>query len=127
VRTPFNPQRGLILVPVRIWGPTGDTRIQLVLDTGATATLVRTAILVSVGYDPAAVSTRVQMTTASGVDFVPRLEVDRLEALGLVRTQFSLVCHALPPTAAIDGVLGLDFLRSHRLTIDFRQGSITLR
>jgi hypothetical protein len=41
--------------------------------------------------------------------------------------QWLMVCHTLPPSASIDGLLGLDFLRDRRLTIDFRTGQITLR
>jgi len=124
--TMFNPHEGLIIVQARLWGPTGDTHARLALDTGATRTIVNAAILVSIGYDPVVVPGRVPMTTGSGVEFVPRLAVDRIEALGKVRTNFPLICHTLPPTAPVDGVLGLDFLRSQRLTINFRKGRITL-
>ena len=34
------------------------------------------------------------------------------------------VCRDLPAAIAIDGLLGLDFLRGTRLTIDFRNGTI---
>jgi len=124
--TMFNPHEGLIIVQARLWGPTGDTQARLALDTGATRTIVNAAILVSIGYDPAVVPGRVPMTTRSGVEFVPRLSIDRIEALGKVHTNFPLICHTLPPTAPVDGVLGLDFLRGQRLTINFRKGLITL-
>ena len=124
--TMFNPHEGLIIVQARLWGPTGDTQARLALDTGATRTIVNAAILVSIGYDPAVVLGRVPMTTGSGVEFVPRLSIDRIEALGKVHTNFPLICHTLPPTAPVDGVLGLDFLRGQRLTINFRKGRITL-
>jgi predicted aspartyl protease len=125
--TPFDPRQGLIIVQVRIWGPVGNTDVRLALDTGASTTIIRTGTLISVGYDPAAVPNRVQMTTGSGIEFVPRLTLDRLDALGHRRTAFPVVAHILPPTASIDGLLGLDFLRGQRLTIDFRKGQINLR
>jgi hypothetical protein len=31
---PFDVQRGLIAIPTRIWGPTGDVVVRLALDTG---------------------------------------------------------------------------------------------
>jgi hypothetical protein len=89
--------------------------------------MVNTAVLVSIGYDPAQAPRRVRMTTGSGVEYVPRLAIDRLEALGQMRTSFEIVSHTLPPSALIDGLLGLDFLRDQRLTVDFRRGLITLR
>ena len=55
----FSAAGGLLIVSVRIDGPAGHTLSQLALDTGATATLIQTATLVSIGYDPAAASDRV--------------------------------------------------------------------
>jgi hypothetical protein len=100
---------------------------RLALDTGATSTLVNAAVLLTVGYDPALAPDRVRMTTGSGVEFVPRLTVQRIAVLARQVTSFPLLCHTLPPSASIDGLLGLDFLRDRRLTIDFRTGQITLR
>jgi len=110
----------------RIYGPTDYAYVRLALDTGATLTTIRTAILVSLGYDPAVSLDRLKLTTGSGVEYVPRISVDKIEALGRERTGFPLVAHTLPPSASVDGVLGLDFLRGQELVIDFRNGSITL-
>jgi len=35
-----------------------------------------------------------------------------------------IICHTLPPTARVDGLLGLDFFRNTRLNIDFISGKI---
>ncbi len=51
----FDPQEGLILVPVRLWGPARDTIVHLALDTGATGSLVNWDVAVLLGYDPATV------------------------------------------------------------------------
>lgn len=125
--TPFNPLQGLIIVRTLLWGPAGRRGVRLALDTGATSTVVNTAILVTLGYDPAVSPSRIQMTTGSGVEYVPRLPLDRVKALGQERLAFSVVAHTLPPSASVDGLLGLDFLRGQQLTIDFRTGRITLQ
>ncbi len=122
----FDPQRGLIAVPTRIWGPSGDVVARLALDTGATRTLVNWDLLVFTGYDPAGVRPRVHVTTGSGVEFVPQVSVDRVQALGSERSDFPVLCHTLPPSATVDGVLGLDFLRGRRLVVDLRDGQVTL-
>ena len=70
---PFDPKEGLIVVPTRLWGPTGDTVVRLALDTGATKSVVNWDVLMFLGYDPAIVSERIQMTTGSGVEFVPEI------------------------------------------------------
>jgi len=116
----------LIVVPVRIEGPTGHAYPTLALDTGATATVISAAQLLGIGYDPATVPQRVQITTGSGVEYVPRLAVARVEALGQTRTAFEVVAHTPPPSASVDGLLGLDFLRNLELTVNFRSGLITL-
>lgn len=123
---PFDPSRGLIVVMARLFGPNGQRAIRLALDTGATMTTVRTGTLVRLGYDPAASEQRVSMTTASGVEYVPRVPVDRIDVLGQHRQAFPVVAHTLPPSATVDGLLGLDFFRGIRLTIDFLEGQITL-
>jgi len=123
---PFDPRSGLIIIPTRVSGPTRDTIVRLALDTGATGTAVSLDIMVLLGYDPAAAPDRRQVTTGSGIMFVPRLIVDKIAALGQERHQFPILCHTLPPTATVDGVLGLDFFRTRKLLIDFQLGVVTL-
>jgi predicted aspartyl protease len=126
VTFPFDPQQGLIVVPSELWGPTGSVVLRLALDTGATATLVNIAMLVGVGYDPALAPTRVQVTTGSGVEYVPRVTLSHIRALGQERVDFGVLGHTLPPSAGVDGLLGLDFLRGQSLTVDFRVGRVNL-
>ena len=67
-----------------------------------------------------------ESSLGSGVQYVARVAVDIFEALGQERTDFSVLCHTLPPSASVHGVLGLDFFRGQRLSIDFRSGTIEL-
>jgi predicted aspartyl protease len=122
----FEPHEGLIIVHAEIVGISGTAILRLALDTGATTTLINSGMLVSIGYDPALSWNRVQITTGSGVEFVPRLILKRLIALGSEQTDFSVLCHTLPPSAGVDGLLGLDFLRGNTLSVDFKEGAITL-
>lgn len=122
----FNPERGLVVVFAELFGPSGSAVLRLAIDTGATATLINVGHLVAVGYDPALARDRVQVTTGSGVEFTPKVPITSLKTLGRERAPFTVLSHTLPPSAGIDGLLGLDFLRSEVLTIDFRQGTISL-
>ncbi len=88
--------------------------------------MVNWDVLVLLGYDPAVVPDRVQVTTGSGVEFVPLIVTQKVEALGRERGAFPVLCHTLPPSATVDGVLGLDYLRGQRLIVDLRQGIVTL-
>ena len=96
---PFAPQSGLIIVPAAVDGPSGSGVLRLALDTGATGTVINVGMLVALGYDP---------------------------ALTPQRIHFPILGHTLPPSAGIDGLLGLDFVRGQTLTVDFRTGTITL-
>jgi predicted aspartyl protease len=122
----FDPSQGLIIVPVRLFGPAGDMIVRLALDTGATSTLINSEIMVLLGYDPATSPDQIQVTTGSGVEFCPRVTVQRLEALGKSVNDFAVLSHTLPPTSQVDGLLGLDFFRGFQISIDFRNGTITI-
>lgn len=122
----FDPRRGLVVVAAELWGPYGSGVLSLALDTGATSTLVSQSRLMQLGYDPAVEPRRVQVTTGSGVEFVPQITLSKIAALGQERTDFPVLCHTLPPTAGVDGLLGLDFMRGHELLIDFSAGRVRL-
>ena len=123
---PFNPDHGLIVVPVMIWGPQREVTVELALDTGATATVVKRSALQFAGFQLDEEGKRAEITTGSGTESVLEVRLARIYALGKAVSDFSVLCHTLPPSTAVDGVLGLDFLRGGRLTIDFRAGLLEL-
>ena len=116
----------LVIVQAELFGPTGSIVLSLALHTGATGTMINVAPLTAIGYDPSLAPDRVQVTTGSGVEYAPRLNISRIRALGLERGNFPVLAHTLPPSASIDGLLRLDFLRGRAVSIDFRQGNIHL-
>lgn len=122
----FNPSAGPIIIEASLSGPVGHADLRLILDTGATTSLIRSTILVAVGYDPDACPDRVSVAMGNGIEFVPRVTLNRLSALGRHRLAFPVLAHSLPPAAGIDGLLGLDFLRRSQLTLDFVGGQISL-
>ena len=127
MKRPFDPKTGLVVVYARFVGPAGSVVARLALDTGATASMINWDVAVVIGYDPAASPKRVQVTTGSGVEFAPRISVELVEALGKSRRGFAVLCHTLPPSATVDGLLGLDFLRGDQLVVDFGTGTVELR
>lgn len=122
----FNAQQGAVVVVAELEGPTATVHVRLALDTGATTTMVRTGMLALAGHDPSQAVTQQTVVTASGVETLPVVFTKHLDALGQKRTGFPVLAHTLPPGTGLDGVLGLDFFRGLTLTIDFRQGLITL-
>jgi predicted aspartyl protease len=126
VTVPFDTTQRTILVPAEITGPTGSETIDLTLDTGATDTFIDEARLVAVGYTKADATSQHGVVTGSGLITVLEVPLLSFRVLGQTRTSFPVLAHSFPPAASHDGVLGLDFLRGHILTIDFIKGEITL-
>lgn len=122
---PFNLALGLIVVQAEVYGPTSSQVVNLALDTGSARTIIDPGTLTRVGYDLSQLPTSVKATTVSGQIRRPSLDVSALGALGRTVPNHRVVAHRLP-NASVDGILGLDFLRAHVLTIDFVKGEITL-
>jgi predicted aspartyl protease len=122
----FDPKAGLILVKTKVFGPAGDTIINLALDT-ATWTLISWEAAVLLGYDPASLAERTAVTTGSGIEYCPKIVLRRVEAFGKTARRLEVLCHTLPPTSRVDGLLGLNFLRRFDVRMNFKQRYISLR
>lgn len=122
----FDPARGLIVVRAKLHGPDATVELSLALDTGASQTTINVMPLTLAGYLPGDATEHVEITTGSGVAYAPRLPVDRFSALGMGKTGFPVLAHTLPPSAGIDGLLGLDFMADRILRVDFRRSMISL-
>lgn len=122
----FDPETEFVPAVIRLAGPLGYTVAIFALDTGANRSLVSRDMAVELGYDLAAVTSFSSFITGSGIETAPRVNIERLEALGQERRNFPMVCHNLPEGTPFDGLLGLDFLRGQKLTIDFHAGLVTL-
>jgi predicted aspartyl protease len=122
----FDPHDRLVVVAAKIWGPLGSVNIQLAVDTGATATIIRASRLELIGYDPTSATSFTRVAMGSGIERVPVIVLERIEALEQEHAAMSVLCHSLPPEVVVDGLLGLDFFRGLSLQIDFRDGWVNL-
>ena len=122
----FNPSAGTIVVTAVISGNSTEAAARLALDTGANMTRLNRGLASNLGYDLESPDRMVRIATASGIVRAPQLAIRRLQALGNERLEFPIICHSLPRGVGVDGLLGLDFFRGQRLTLDFREGLITL-
>ena len=122
----FDLGQGMILVEAVATGPKRSLSLQLILDTGATTSVLDEGVLLTLGYDLETVTDRVQMATGSLVSSVPRVVLTRLTTFGKHRFGFPVLAHTLPVNTSVHGLLGLDFFRGEVLTIDFRSKNITL-
>jgi predicted aspartyl protease len=127
--TPFDPAAGAILIEVEIFGPMGSRRAWFVLDTGASRTTVNVALadeLAEFGDRAHVGNRRTRAIGAGGAIHGYSLNLDRIDIMGSSLAAFEVVCEDVDPETLVDGLIGLDFLRTRILTIDGVNGQITL-
>lgn len=85
--------------------------LRMLVDTGATYTMIPRKMALAVGLDPTSASRSTPIITASTVEYVPVLHLPRFRCLGIEFRNLEFVAHDLPPQSAVDGLLGLNALR----------------
>ena len=118
-------EESLIVLPSLL----DDEEISLVLDTGASHTIVDLTKLLIAGYSMSDALGMVDFETGKGVVSAYVFEIKRLEALGIVREKVTVCSYDFMGNDVLtemDGVLGLDFLRGTDLWISFKRFLISL-
>lgn len=100
--------------------------VMLVMDTGGVLTIVDTSIVNFLGYS---VRDAFKMSTLDGAagssrGYVIRLPVFR--CLGYEMKGFDIACHDMNTRLGVAGILGMNFLRSFRIDLNYRTGEIHL-
>ena len=124
--TSFNPIDELIVLRLTVGGVDANTfrNVFVVLDTGASTTMIPTKVAADLGYDIS--NPNQQIITASGIVLAKRITVRKLTAIGETLENIDVVCHDLPEGSIIEGLLGLNFLRHFNVNISFSTGTIEL-
>jgi hypothetical protein len=122
----FDPRRGVVIVDAEIHGPVRAVRARLMVDTGAAMTILRPAALAVAGYDLTEPRSTVRIAGVNSVIYAPLFIVQRMTAIGHVWESIAVLSHAVPAGLPFTGLLGANFLRNRRLTIDFRAGMVSL-
>jgi predicted aspartyl protease len=123
--TRFDRTSDLILVPAYVLGP-GGTRaeLQVVLDTGASVTVIAPYVLDRMGYSPRDGEAITTMRSAIGAEPGYLIRVSRFRALGHELRDFRVHAHDLPEGYEIHGLLGLNFLRHFNYEIRSKEGRV---
>jgi predicted aspartyl protease len=101
--------------------------VRLLVDTGATYTVLPASFLRELGYDVLAESHQTaKIVTASETLDVPLVSIQCLSCLGISSYKFPVVALNLPANQALNGLLGMDFLTECGAIIDTRKGEITI-
>ncbi|MGQ9628400.1 MAG: retropepsin-like aspartic protease family protein [Anaerolineae bacterium] len=116
----------IVVRNVKITGPKGSVRVDLILDCGAVFTALAWSVLKVIGYDPAVVSERQEIVTANGVIEVPNLQVESITVGDVEAQRVEVICHDIPELAGVRGLLGLSFLKHFRTVIDYKNSYLEI-
>jgi len=125
MRFPFDPTAPVIAVDVEIVIGGASFLLEMILDTGATQTIVDSHVLSRYKSVPIATSVSQTITALGGSPAAREHELDRPTALANTHPMMRVLAMDTQ-MLGYDGLLGKDFLQNKVLTLDFRQGTIEL-
>src|SRR5437867_1470323 len=98
----------------------------MILDTGATTTIIPPQVALDLGCDPSQSKQNVPILTASGLIYLPVVTIPEIHCAGARVACLAIVCHELPGQSTLQGLLGLDFLRQVPLFQEFEKKILAL-
>jgi predicted aspartyl protease len=99
----------------------------LVVDTGASHTVIDFGVLVDAGYRLGDTKGVVPIETANGIISANLFVVKKIAILGIEKHDFEVCSYLLgQPEDEIKGVEGLDFFEDKKIRIDFKNSDITI-
>lgn len=124
----FDPDSSVIVITPMIIGENGvKKKIDMVLDTGATYTMIPWEIAEILGYNPSVSKQKIELVTASGVEKAPCITLRSIYFSEKNVTLVPAMVHDLPVRSYVDGLLGLSFLKHCVLNIDFKRGFLEIQ
>lgn len=107
----------------------GKFKFRLALDTAATHTTIDSNVLYFSGYELKNSKGEKEIETSNGIIVVETFDVEKLECLGIIKTNFEVqvydfLAHGI--TSDYDGVIGLNFLRGYKFCIDIVKREISV-
>jgi aspartyl protease family protein len=100
--------------------------LDLVVDTGATFTIISRSAAASLGIDLAAKLPTASFRTANGVIHAPIVALQSVEVGGMRVSDLQAAVHDVFEDGAVSGLLGLNFLGNFRMDIDTGKGVLVL-
>ena len=121
-------QGNLLLLRAALGGADGSVVVlRLLLDTGASFTVLPVEALEAIGCETHHPLRRVRMVAASGVIVAPMVAVPWFDCLGQRLEGFLAAAHTLPAGTFVDGLLGMDFLSRCEAEISVGQAQVRCR
>ena len=107
----------------------GKYKFRLALDTAATHTTIDSNVLYFSGYELKNSKGEKEIETSNGIIIVETYDIQRLECLGIIKTEFEVQVYDFLAHGIIsdyDGVVGINFLRKHKFCIDFLKCEVSV-
>lgn len=114
---PSDPK--IVIIPVRIAGPTSERYVRVIVDTGATYTLICPEAAEEIGLNLSKPIREAAITTASGIEPAQFFMLPALEVFGHRIQNVEIASHRLPERVPADGLLGLNVLKLFNVHVEF--------
>jgi hypothetical protein len=104
-------------------------KIRLMVDTGASNTVIDLTTLLVNDYEFSQRKGEVKVETAKGVAHAYIFTTKSLEGLGIKKKNFEICSYDFLGNGILseyDGVLGIDFFQNNKICIDFIKSEITI-
>jgi aspartyl protease family protein len=102
------------------------TRAKFVVDTGASYTMISSAVAKELNIEPSESQRTMPFQTANGVIQAPLANLESITVGGMEIKNLTAAIHNAVPDAAVSGLLGLNFLSNFRMDIDTQKGVLHL-
>jgi len=120
---PFEKHGSVVIVQATL---NGKSNVRLVLDTGATFTMISGATAKELDVDTTQNTRTIPFQTANGTIQAPLINLDSISVAGLELKNLTAAVHDAMPDPAVAGLLGLNFLANFRMDIDTEKGLVHL-
>lgn len=114
IYVPLKPDKRALMLDAEI---NKDSNLTMVLDTGATYTAISKEAAEDLGYDLES-APKIWVTTANGRVALPKIRLKTIDLNGYVAKDVDATVMTLPSKVPFSGLLGLSFIRNHKITID---------
>ncbi len=99
----------------------------MVLDTGASITMIPPDTAKKLGCDLIGPSRKVDLITATAVEKAPTVILEAIELFGKRVARVEVVCKDLPAKSRAEGLLGVNFLDHFDIELFYKSGHLEFR
>jgi len=120
---PFERRGQVVVIEAML---NGKTPAKLVVDTGATYTMISVTTAKELDIVHSGNERRLPIQTANGTIQAPLTSLESINVGGMEMKNLTAVIHDAVPNSQIAGLLGLNFLSNFRMDIDTQKGLLHL-